>query len=133
MSKSKGFVSILIPAATVFFSSACIMILELVAARLIAKHLGSSLYTWTAVIGVVLAGISFGNCLGGQIADRFRAKKALSVVFVIASATCILTVVLNNLVAQLIWLWELSWPVRVFTHVMLVFMIPSTIPALSMQ
>ncbi|MBN2269318.1 MAG: fused MFS/spermidine synthase [Sedimentisphaerales bacterium] len=103
------------------------MILELVAARLIAKHLGSSLYTWTAVIGVVLAGISLGNYLGGRIADRFRAGKALPVIFAVASATCGLTVILNNIVAQLIWLWELSWPVRVFTHVVLVFMIPSTI------
>ena len=72
MSKSKGFFSILIPSATVFISSACIMILELVASRLIARHLGSSLYTWTAVIGVVLAGITIGKYLGGRIADRFR-------------------------------------------------------------
>ena len=70
MSKSKSFVSILIPSATVFFSSGCIMVLELVAGRLIARHLGSSLYTWTSVIGVVLAGITIGNYLGGRIADR---------------------------------------------------------------
>jgi hypothetical protein len=42
----------------VFISSFCIMVLELVASRLIANYLGSSLYTWTAVIGVILAGIT---------------------------------------------------------------------------
>ena len=63
--KSRKKFSLLIPTATVFFSSACIMILELVASRLIARHLGASLYTWTSVIGVVLAGITLGNYVGG--------------------------------------------------------------------
>src|SRR4051812_37958919 len=45
----------------VFVSSVCVMTLELTASRLIAKHVGSSLYTWTSVIGVVLAGITIGN------------------------------------------------------------------------
>ena len=119
--------SLLIPSATVFISSFCIMVLELVAARLIARHLGSSLYTWTAVIGVVLAGISLGNYLGGRVADRFPARRALAVLFAISSATCVLTVILNNLVPQSIWLWEFTWPARTFTHVFLVFMLPSTL------
>jgi hypothetical protein len=42
-----------IPHVIIFFSSACIMVVELVAGRLIARHLGSSLYTWTSIIGVV--------------------------------------------------------------------------------
>ena len=49
------------PNVVVFLSSACIMVIELVASRLIAPRLGVSLYTWTAVIGVILAGISLGN------------------------------------------------------------------------
>lgn len=125
MSKSKGFFSIFIPSATVFISSACIMILELVASRLIAKHLGSSLYTWTAVIGVVLAGITIGNYLGGRIADRFQARKALSIIFILSSVTCVAVVILNNLVGEWLWLWKLNWPVRAFSHVALVFLGPS--------
>ena len=46
------------------------MIIELVAARIIAPILGSSLYTWTSVIGVILAGMSLGNVLGGILADQ---------------------------------------------------------------
>ena len=53
------------PYLIVFISSACIMILELVAGRIIAPYVGVSLYTWTSVIGVVLAGISLGN-FGGM-------------------------------------------------------------------
>jgi spermidine synthase/Flp pilus assembly protein TadD len=127
MSKSRSFLSILIPGATVFISSFCIMVLELVAARLIAKHVGSSLYTWTAVIGVVLAGITIGNYLGGRIADRFPARKALATLFAISSGACVITVILNNLVGEWVWLWHFSWPVRTFTHVSLVFLLPSVL------
>ncbi len=127
MQKPKSFRSILIPSATVFFSSACIMVLELVASRLIARHLGSSLYTWTSVIGIVLAGITIGNYLGGRIADRFPAKKALAVLLGIASVTCVATVILNNLIGQWMLLWYFRWPVRVFAHVLLVFIVPSTL------
>jgi len=125
MSKSRSFISILIPGATVFISSFCIMVLELVAGRLIARHLGSSLYTWTAVIGVVLAGITIGNYLGGRIADRFNAGKTLAVLFAICSVACVVVVVLNNLVGEWLFLWKLSWPLRVFSHVALTFLLPS--------
>ena len=127
MNKSKAFLPILIPSVTVFISSGCIMILELVASRLIARHLGSSLYTWTSVIGVVLAGITIGNYLGGRIADRFVARKALAVLFGISSVACVAIVVLNNTVGQWLWLWHFSWPVRVFSHVAIVFVVPSTL------
>lgn len=127
MSKSGSFFSILVPSATVFFSSGCIMILELVAGRLIARHLGASLYTWTSVIGVVLAGITIGNYLGGRIADRFPARKTLAVLFGLCSVACVITIVLNNLVGQWIWLWKFDWPLRVFSHVSLVFLIPSAL------
>lgn len=125
MIKCKGFSSILIPSATVFFSSACIMVLELVAGRLVARYLGSSLYTWTSVIGVVLAGIAIGNYLGGRIADRFPARKTLAVLFAISSAACVGTVILNNLVGELVLLWYFKWPIRVFSHVFMVFLAPS--------
>lgn len=125
MGKSRSFFSIAVPSGTVFLSSFCIMVLELVAARLIARHLGSSLYTWTAVIGVVLAGITIGNYLGGRIADKFPARKALAVLFALASAACVITVIANNLVGGWVWLWRFSWPMRVFSHVSLVFLLPS--------
>jgi tetratricopeptide (TPR) repeat protein/MFS family permease len=126
MNKSKGFQSIMIPSATVFLSSACIMIIELVAGRLIARHLCSSLYTWTSIIGVVLAGITIGNYFGGRIADKFPARKTLAALFGLASVACVVIIVLNNIVGSWIFLWELSWPVRTFSHVALVFLLPST-------
>ncbi len=127
MGKSRGFGAILVAGATVFISSFCIMVLELVASRLIARHLGSSLYTWTSVIGVVLAGITVGNYIGGRIADRFGARKALAILFGVASASCVLTVICNNLVGEWLVLLKLNWPLRVFSHVVLVFLLPSAV------
>ncbi|MHC4647592.1 MAG: fused MFS/spermidine synthase, partial [Planctomycetota bacterium] len=127
MNTSKSLLPIFWPGATVFLASGCIMVLELVAGRIVARHLGSSLYTWTSVIGVVLAGITVGNYAGGRIADRFPARRALSVLFGISSAACVGIVVLNNLVGEWIWLWRLSWPAHIFVHMFLVFMLPSTL------
>lgn len=119
--------TLIIPCATVFISSFCIMVLELVAGRAIAPYLGSSLYTWTSVIGVVLAGITIGNWLGGRIADRFQPRKSLSFLFAISSMACVTTVALNNFVGKWLWLWQFSWPIRSLLHVSFVFLLPSTL------
>ena len=57
------------PYIVVFTASACILVIEIVAGRILAPVIGVSLYTWTSIIGIVLAGISLGNYLGGRIAD----------------------------------------------------------------
>jgi tetratricopeptide (TPR) repeat protein/spermidine synthase len=103
------------------------MVLELVAGRIMARYLGASLYTWTSVIGVVLAGITIGNYIGGRIADRLPARKALSVLLGISSAVCVIIIMLNNVVEQWFWMWKLSWPAHTFTHVSMVFLLPSTL------
>ena len=72
------------PNLIVFLSSACVMTLELVAGRIIAPHVGVSLYTWTSVIGVVLAGISLGNYVGGILADRWASPRLLGGIYVFA-------------------------------------------------
>lgn len=53
------------------------LVVEIVAGRMLAPYVGMSLYTWTAVIAVVLAGFSVGHWWGGHVAGR-PAKKALA-------------------------------------------------------
>lgn len=55
-------------AVTLLVSSACGLVLEIVAGRLLAPYVGMSLYTWTAIIAVVLAGLSVGHWVGGALA-----------------------------------------------------------------
>jgi len=97
---------------TVFVASACVMSVEILSTRLAARYLGSSLYTWTSAIGVVLAGISLGNYVGGRIADRYPPKKTLSVLFILSSLFCILIPILNRWVGDWRALESLSWPAR---------------------
>ena len=44
------------------------LVVEIVAGRMIAPYVGMSLYTWTSIIAVVLAGFSIGHWWGGRVA-----------------------------------------------------------------
>jgi spermidine synthase len=63
-------VSQLLARCLVFFTSASVLVIEILAARLLAPYLGVSLEVFTGIIGVILAGISLGAWLGGRTADR---------------------------------------------------------------
>jgi predicted membrane-bound spermidine synthase len=62
----------------VFICGACLMGLELVAARVLAPALGNSIYVWGSVISTVMVALSLGYWLGGQVADRWGAPRAFA-------------------------------------------------------
>lgn len=64
-------------AAVVFGSSAAILVVEIAAGRLLAPYVGVSLETFTAIIGVILAGIATGAAVGGHLADRHAPARLL--------------------------------------------------------
>ena len=86
-----------LPYALAFFSSLCIMILELVASRLVARHVGASLDVWTSVIGIMLGGICLGNVLGGRLADRVEPVRAIGPLYALGSALTLGCLWLNAL------------------------------------
>ncbi|MFC1642895.1 hypothetical protein ACFL5O_09480 [Myxococcota bacterium] len=94
--------------ATVFISSACIMILELVAGRLIAKYLSATLHVWTSVIGVVWEGPPSAAARDDACRTCIRPTRP-ALLFGEASLTCIAIIVLNNLVGSWTWLWQFPW------------------------
>ncbi len=53
-----------------FTSGAVLLALEIVASRIVAPHLGNSIYVWGALIGVFLAALAVGYFLGGLLADH---------------------------------------------------------------
>ncbi len=54
----------------VFISGAVVMVYELVGSRLISPYVGTSIYVWSSLIGVILGSLSLGYYLGGKLADK---------------------------------------------------------------
>jgi spermidine synthase len=107
------------------------MVVELVAGRLTGRHLGTSLYTWTSIIGVVLAGMSVGNWLGGRMADRWPHHRLLGWLFLASSIACASCLFLNKLLGDTLALTSvansvgLGYPGRVFFSMLLIFSAPA--------
>lgn len=113
------------PALIVFVSNACIMILELVAGRIIAPSVGVSLYTWTSVIGVILAGMSLGNYLGGRLADRFASLRLLGMIYGLAGLAALAILGINDL--KLADAVEWSIIAEILLLITSLFFLPATI------
>src|SRR5262245_57691872 len=84
----------------IFFANAALLVLQLVAGRLLAPFIGSSLETWTSIIGVFLLGIALGNAFGGRIADRYPSPRTLAILLGIAALAAIWMVVFPWLLAS---------------------------------
>jgi MFS family permease len=120
-----------LPHLVVFISSMGVMIIELVASRLISKYFGSSLYTWTGIIGVVLGGISLGNFIGGRLADKFSPRNIIAILLLIASLLTFLVLVLDLLLFRIIdrGAFSTATAAMVFRSLLLIlvlFFLPST-------
>jgi spermidine synthase len=76
----------------VFLSSAAVLVLELLAARLLIPYVGNTIETYTAIIGVVLAGIALGTWLGGRAADRSEPRRLLAPLLVAGGGLAAFTV-----------------------------------------
>ncbi len=73
-------------AGALLLASAGGLVLEIVAGRMIAPYVGMSLYTWTAVIAVVLAGFSIGHWIGGRLTEGGARRCALRLMWLLLAA-----------------------------------------------
>ncbi|HEY3080308.1 MAG TPA: fused MFS/spermidine synthase [Chloroflexota bacterium] len=83
-----------------FCASAATLVLELIAGRMLAPYIGSSLYTWTSIIGVVLAGISLGNWAGGRLADRRASARLLGTLFLLGALAALASLAIVPLLGR---------------------------------
>ena len=75
---------------TLMLVSASSMALEIVAGRALAPYVGMSLYSWTVIIAVVLAGLSLGHWIGGLMSDRIsRLETSVAITLSLAAFTTI--------------------------------------------
>jgi len=107
----------------VFIASFCTLVIELVAGRIMAPYVGVSLYTWTSIIGVVLAGISIGAYLGGLIADRFPHPSTLGWLLFLSGLGALTISPLTNLVGGSEF--HTSLMVRILLMTTFIFFVPS--------
>jgi spermidine synthase len=111
--------------ALVFISSACVLVIELIAGRIMAPYVGVSLYTWTSIIGIVLAGMSVGNYLGGVVADRYASPRTLGVIFIAGSVASLLILIITDIVTG--QSFRLSVLPRIVVYTTAIFLLPSLV------
>jgi spermidine synthase len=75
----------------VFVCGAVVMIFELTGSRILGPYLGTTLYVWTSLIGVILGSLSLGYWIGGKMADRMADMRSFSFI-IFVSALCIVFV-----------------------------------------
>jgi predicted membrane-bound spermidine synthase len=109
----------------VFLASFSMLVIEVVAGRILAPYLGVSLYTWTSIIGVVLAGISVGAYLGGLIADRYPRFSTLGWVLLLSSLGVFSIPPLTQWAAGAIFHADLT--VRIILITAILFFFPSSL------
>src|SRR3989344_5654866 len=88
--------------STAFVSGAVIMVLELVGSRIFAPHLGTSIYVWTSLIGVILGSLSLGYWLGGKIADQGARYDVLSFILFMSGVAIALIAVSNSMILNIV-------------------------------
>ncbi len=83
-----------------FVAGAAMMVIEISANRLLAPAFGNSLYTWTALIGVILVAFSIGGYLGGYWADKTKHLRLLGWLLAGAAVLTMLIPVINGMLGM---------------------------------
>ncbi|MFH1321905.1 MAG: fused MFS/spermidine synthase [Bacteroidota bacterium] len=68
-----------------FIEGSSVMAIELLGAKMIAPFYGNSLFVWTSVLGITLAGLASGYYLGGFVSRKFPKTHTIFYVFMIAA------------------------------------------------
>jgi spermidine synthase/MFS family permease len=118
-----------------FVTSAAVLVMEIVASRLLAPYVGVTLQTYTAIIGVVLAGISLGAWLGGRLADRGDPVRSVSLTLMVAGGLVFASLALLRFAAWLFTefgarLYVNSPPIQAVLLVIFAFLPPATVASM---
>ncbi len=78
--------------ALVLAVNAVIMSVEMLATRLLFPRFGNTVFTWSAVISIVVAGLSLGYAAGGWLADKSKRRERLIFYELLAGAVLVAAV-----------------------------------------
>lgn len=88
----------------VFICGAVVMAYEIIGSRMLGPYVGTSMFVWTSIIGIILLSLSIGYILGGRIADKKPRADILSM-FIFTSA---LFIILSTLLKDVLLNFLLS-------------------------
>lgn len=108
----------------VFTTSAAVLVLELLAARLLIPYVGNTLETYTAIIGVILAGIALGTWLGGRAADGRDPRGMLAPLLVAGGTLSLVTIPVADALASTL---RGAGPATTTTITVLTFLAPAAV------
>ncbi len=77
-----------------FITGFSLLTYELVATRLLAPTIGSSIYAWTSIIGVIIAALSAGYIFGGKIADKRVEQLDIALILLASSFATVSTLII---------------------------------------
>ncbi|MBW6440503.1 fused MFS/spermidine synthase [Patescibacteria group bacterium] len=84
----------------VFTTGAVIMVMELIGSRILAPILGTSIFIWTSLIGIVLGSMSLGYYLGGKAADKNPSIQNFSLIIFISGLLMFVIIIIKNPVLE---------------------------------
>jgi len=105
-----------------FIASFCSLVIEMVAGRILAPFVGVSIYTWTSIIGIILAGISIGAYIGGKLVDRFPFRKTLGWLLLLSGIAALTIIPLTNIIAA--YRFNVPLMIRIFIVTAVIFFLP---------
>lgn len=111
----------------VFICGASVMAYEIIGSRMLGPYVGTSMFVWTSIIGVILLSLSLGYMWGGRIADQKPRADILSMYIFIAGLFIILSIFVKDILLE--FLLNTISNVKVVSVVasILLFTIPSVL------
>lgn len=109
----------------VFVCGAAVMILELIGSRVLAPYLGTSIFVWTSLIGIILGSLSLGYFWGGRIADKHPSYRIFSSIIFFAGVWIGLIVFFKEILLEIIQQQIVDIRIGSIIAVIILFALPS--------
>jgi MFS family permease len=107
--------------AAVFGCGGVVMIYEIIGSRLLSPYIGSSIYIWTSLIGVILGSLSLGYWLGGRLADRRSELRMLASIIFAAGGLIAVTTLIKDIFLSMLALSVMLLEVKAFFAALVLF------------
>jgi spermidine synthase/MFS family permease len=114
----------LLVVAVTIVSNGALLVCQQVAMRLLAPLIGSSIETWSAVIGVFLLGICLGSIIASRLADRHSPNKLIVASLLLGALTIFLMQIVVATLSQSSFFMELPLEIQIGMATLAICLLP---------